>query len=269
MSKDSAGVSQKQVPQNPLVLIKYEPENALPALAGSAALALKNLREVKISSVKDLEPASATLDVAERRMEEIEEFKATLRERVQEAASRFRHVPGFEDFEVTLTIRKWTLNQLLADGIRAVRNMRAKFNADEEEKTRRANLQRQAEQDRINKEAADKAAAQAKKAGADTQTVKEIKQNVLATPAPIIESKAEQVSQSLGVSVSYKYSAKITSLKSFLGFALNNDIILATLEKAVPEIEKAFRKMAEDQKERFKYPGIEYVKTPVDVNRGR
>jgi anti-sigma28 factor (negative regulator of flagellin synthesis) len=269
MSKDSAAVSPKQEHHNPEVLIRYSPENVLPALSGAAALALKKLNEVKIVTVKDLVPASEVLAMAEHRMEEIEEFKSMLRERVQEAASQFRTIQGFEDFEVTLTIRKWTLNQLLADGIRAVRNMRAKFNADEEEKTRRANLQRQAEQDRINKEAADKAAASAKKAGADNATVKEIKQNVLATPAPVIESKAEQVSQSLGVSVSYKYTAKLTNLKSFLGFALNNEIILSTLEKAVPDIEKAFRKMAEDQKERFKYPGIEYVKTPVDVNRGR
>ena len=91
---------------------------------------------------------------------------------------------------------------------------------------------------------------------------------MLATPAPIVESKAQQVAQDVGAGLRYKWTAKITSLKSFLGFCLANPVMLATLASAVPDIEKAFGKMASDQKEQFKYPGIEYVRTPVDVSRG-
>ncbi len=265
-NKDNAGVSQKQA-ENPLVLIKYEPANALPVLSSGAAAALKELRTAKITNLRELDSSSNILQRAQFQAEEIEQFKATLREKVQAAAARFREIPGFEDFEVTLTIRKWGLNQLLIDGIRTVKNARAKFLSDEAEKVRRANLEAQAKQDAINKKAADDAAAAAKKAGADKETVQQIKQEVLATPAPIIESKAAAIAENVGASVRYTYAAKITNLKSFLGFVLNNDVMYATMGVAIPDIEKAFKKMAMDQKAAFKYPGIESVMTPVDVAR--
>ena len=153
------------------------------------------------------------------------------------------------------------------DGIRNLRNLRASYLAAEERKKQKAQLDAQAKQDEINRKNAEAAAKSAKAAGADKETVAEIKREVLATPAPIVESKAENVAESLNVSLRYTYSAKITNLKLFLGWALNNDMALNTLANATPDIEKAFRKMAADQKEKFVFPGITFVKNPVDVRR--
>lgn len=267
MSKDTAAVSQKQVFDNPTVLIKYEPENALATLASDADKTIAMLGKVKIASPQNLESASSVLQIAELRADQIETFKATLREKVQDAAARFRTIPGFEDFEVTLTIRKWSLNALLMDGIRNLKNLRANYLAEEDRKVRQRQAEAEAEQRRKNQEEADRAVKAAKAQGADKETITQIKSDVMATPAPIVESKAQTVAQNVGASLRYSYSAKITNLKSFLGFALNNGVIYATLVQAVPDIEKAFRKMAADQKEAFKYPGIEFVKTPVDVSR--
>jgi regulator of protease activity HflC (stomatin/prohibitin superfamily) len=254
----------KPAQENPIVLIRYSPEDALSLLAKNMTTTLAKLNGVKIQNARQLESASEVLDEARVRSEEVETFLTTLRERVQEAAARFRDFEGFDDFEITLTVRKWSLRQILNDGIQKVRTARANFMADEQEKVRRENLAKQAEQDRINREAAAKAAAEAKKQGADKQNVAEIKQAVLETPAPVVTSRALENATS---SVRYAYSAEITNLKSFLGACLNNSTLLATLNSAKPDIEKAFRSMAQSQKEAFGYPGITVVKKPVDVNR--
>jgi hypothetical protein len=268
MAKNSTAVSEKQISENPLVLIKYDPENALALLATNTTKRLATINGVKaITNPKQLESVSEIINEAQIDSESVETFIVSLREKIQGAAARFREIEGFEDFEVTLTIRKWSLRQLLNDGIGRLKSMRARFLADEQERINREQLAKQAEQDRINREAADKAAKVAKAAGAGKETVAEIKKEVMATPAPIIESKAQNIAQAAGVSMRYQYTAHITSLKSFLGFCLNNPVMLATLAAAIPDIEKAFRKMASDQKEGFKFPGIEYVKTPIDIGR--
>jgi hypothetical protein len=266
-SKVSQAPAVSQLPDNPLVLIKYDPENALAILAINTTKTLAQLNGAKITSVKQLEAGSEILEDARARSEEVETFINTLREKVQAAAMRFRDFQGFEDFEVTLTIRKWGLRQLLNDGIARLRGARAQFLAADAERIRRENLAKQAEQDRINKEAADKAAAAAKKQGADRQTVADIKQAVLSTPAPIVTSKAAETAQAVGASVRYAYYAKITDLRKFIGFCYNNEIMLNTLKAATEDIESTFRKMASDQKEAFQYPGITFDKRPVDVGR--
>ena len=55
---------------------------------------------------------------------------------------------------------------------------------------RQKQLDIQAEQDRKNKEDADKLAKAAKKTGADAETVEEIRETVLARPAPVVQPKA-------------------------------------------------------------------------------
>ena len=167
-------------------------------------------------------------------------------------------------FRSTLTIRKWSLRQLLNDGITRLRNVRANYLAEEERKLRQAQLDAQAEQDRINRKAADDAAKAAKAAGADKATVQTIKQEVLATPAPIVTSKALDAATS---TVRYGYSAKITDLPKFLKMCLENPVMLNTLKVAIPDMESAFRKMAGDQKENFIYAGITFDKKPIDVGR--
>ena len=271
MAKDNTATAQKQVAENPLVSIKYQPEDALATLATDSSKTLALLGKVKIGNPNDLESASSVLQIAELRADQIETFKATLREKVQQAASRFRELPGceefFGDFQVTLTVRTWTANSLLVDAIRRVKNLRANYLAEEDRKVRQRQAEAEAEQRRKNQIAADNAAKAAKAQGADKETIAQIKNDVMATPAPIVESKAQMVAENVGASLRYNYTAKITNLKSFLGFCLQNGVMYATLGAAIPEIEKAFRKMAADQKEAFKYPGIEFVKTPVDVSR--
>jgi hypothetical protein len=267
MSKNSTAVSEKQYADNPLVLIKYEPENALALLSQAAKKSLATVQAEKITNVKQLESASVVLQDAEIRMEQIETFTATLREKVQRAAEKFREIPGFEDFEVTLTIRKWALKSSLGDAIRNLKTSRAQYLSAEKEKLRRAQWEADERQRKANEAAAKEAAKAAREAGADRQAVAAIKQEVLSTPAPIVESKAANVAQEMGATLRYQYTAQITDLKKFLGLCLNNEVFLNTLRMAQPDIEKAFRKMASDQKEAFNYPGISFVKTPVDVSR--
>ena len=267
MSKDSTAVSAKQSPENPVVLIKYEPENALGLLATNATKTLASLRKVTITNPATLASASEVLSEAEIRADQIEMFKATLREKVQDAAAKFRAIPGYDDFEVTLTIRKWKLNSMLMDAIQNLRNVRASYLAEEDRKLKQKQADADAEQRRINQKAADDAGKAAKASGADKQTIAQIKENVMMTPAPIVESKAQTVAESIGASLRYGYTAKIMDLRKFLTYCLANDAMYATLGQAIPEIEKTFRKMAADQKESFVYPGITFVKTPIDVSR--
>jgi hypothetical protein len=268
VNKNTTAAPARQSQENPLVRIVYDPENALALLGASIIKTLARVRNVKITNVKELEVGSAALADAEIEAERVSVFLAGLRERVQDAASRFADHEGFTNFKVTLTVRQWDEWSNLQDGISKIKSMRARFNDAEAARVRQQQADADAKQAAINKKAADEAAAAAKKAGADKETVAEIRQEVLATPAPIVESKAQQVAQDVGAGLRYKWTAKITSLKSFLGFCLNNPVMLATLSSAIPAIEKAFGKMASDQKEQFKYPGIEYVKEPVDVSRG-
>lgn len=268
MSKSSASVSEKQFPANPQVLIKYDPEAAPLVLAKSATAALTKVRSVSaITTPKQLESVSTIISDAITTSEEVEGFLNGLRAAIERACDRVREIPGYEDFEGSFTCRKWGLRKLLNDGISHVKSMRAKYLSDEQEKVRLAQIEADKKQVRINEENAKRAAIAAKAVGADKGTVGTIYRGIMSTAAPIVESKAASVAESVGAGLRYNYTAKITSLKSFLGFCLNNPSMLATLTVAIPEIEKAFRNMARDQKEQFIYPGIEFVKTPVDVRR--
>lgn len=268
MAKSSTATSAQQIPENPTVLIRYEPANAPLVLADNATKMLARINSAKpITTVKQLETVSEIISDANITAGEIETFVDTLRSKVQEAASRFKELRGFEDFEVTLTIRNWSLRQLVTSGISKLKQGRAKYLSDEQERVRREQLEAQAKQDKINKEAAAKAAASAKNQGADKQTINEIKNAVMETPAPIVTSPAVDTAKDMGASVRYTYSAEIVSLKSFLESCITNPVLLNTLTKAIPDIEKAFGGMARDQKELFQFPGIRVKKTPVDVGR--
>ncbi len=266
MSKASPAVEEKQ--ENPLVRIVYDPANAPIILSANGMKALARIQGIKcIETVRQMEAASQVISETQVTAEEIERFCDTLREAVQEAAAKFRVIPGMEDFAANLTITRWSLRQLIKDGLAERKTWRGNYLAAEEEKTRREQLRLQAEQDRINKEAADKDAAAAKKAGAGPQAVADIRENVLQTPAPIVTSKAAEAAQNVGASVRYGYSAKITDLKKFLLVCLQNESMFNTLKSAIPDIEAAFRTTAAAQKESFNYPGITFVKKPIDVGR--
>ena len=270
MSKNSTAVSEAQIQPNPTVLIRYQPENAPLVLAENATAMLVRINSAKpITSPQMLEKTSEIISDAQITAGEVETFIESLRSGIQKACERVRELKGYEDFEASLTIRKWSLRQLLTTGISNLKAARANYLDAEERKRQQAQREADEKQRKINEAAAKQAAAAAKSQGADKATVQEIKQEVLATPAPVVESRAQTVAQASGVSLRYTYSAEITSLKSFLGAALNNPVLFNTLVKAVPDIEKAFGAMARDQRELFNFPGMTYKKTPVDVGRGR
>jgi hypothetical protein len=263
-TKTASAIPQAQ--ENPIVLIRYQPENAPLQLANETSKMLARIQTVRaVTNIKQREQADEIIADARIASDQVETFLESLRAGIERACSRVREIPGYEDFEGSFTCRKWGIRQRLAAGIASLRNMRANFLAAEEEKLRRENLAKQAEQDRINAEDARKAAADAEKQGADKQTIADIKQAVMETPAPVVTSKALESATS---TVRYDYSAQITDLKKFLGLCLNNEVFLNTLKGAIPEIEKQFRKMASDQKEAFSYAGITFAKKPVDV-KGR
>ena len=269
MGKSTTASAAKQVAENPLVLIKYDPVNAL-ALLGEAVLkTLPKFAGLKIANPAQLATASEILRDAQIEEEKVNVFLASLRERVQEAAARFADVKGFTNFKVTLTVRSWDERNQLQDGIAGLRQKRANYLAEEDRKLKQKQAEAQAEQDRINKEAANKAAAAAKKAGANPETVQTIREEVLATPAPIVESKAQTVAESAGASVTYRYYAKITDLPKFLHTCLANESLMNTLKGAIPEIEAAFRTTAQSQKEFFNYPGATFEKRAGDRQGAR
>lgn len=268
MQKSNAATSASQLIENPKVSIVYSPEKEILALGNRSVETLCLLRGVKITSPKTLEVASGVIQTGADILEEITNVRTALASRVVEAFEPYKRFPLFQDAEINITL-SIPVKMNIETAHRAAKQARAKYLSDEQERVRREQQAKQAEQDRINREAAAKAAAEAKKLGASKETVAEIKQTVMETPAPIVISRALDTAQAAGASVRYQYTAQITSLKSFLGACLNNPVLLATLAKATPDIEKAFRSMAADQKEQFAYPGITFKKTPVDVNRGQ
>jgi hypothetical protein len=248
------------------VSIVYSPEKQVVALGENALAILGKLRTVVVTTPKQLESASETINFAGDVLDEMAEVRDALATRVKDAFEPYKRFAFFAGAEINITL-KIPMKQQLETAYQAGKTRRAQYLDMERLRLQREQLAKQAEQDRINKKAADDAAAAAKKAGADKATVAEIKQAVLATPAPIVESKAANVAEAQNVSLRYNYTAQITDLSRFLAYAIANKVMLNTLAVATPELEKAFRKMATDQKEQFQYPGITFKKTPVDVSR--
>jgi hypothetical protein len=76
--------------------------------------------------------------------------------------------------------------RVISDKLKILRAGISKFLADVEAERIREQNEADAEQRRLNQEEADRVAKLAKKSGADKETVAEIKEQVLATPAPIV-----------------------------------------------------------------------------------
>ncbi len=259
--------NKNQIQENPTVLIRYEPETQLVRVGEDALTVLGQLQGAKITSLKSLESSSEILHDGEISLDMIAKTREQFASRVKAAFAPFLKYPVFHGAAINITLTM-PLRQQIEQAVQKLRVSRANFLAEEQRKAQQAQLAAEAEQRRINEAAAKKAAEAAKKAGADKETIAEIKQEVLATPAPLVESKAAAVAQSVGASVRYKYYAKVTNLKSLLGACLNNEVLFNTLTAAVPDIQDAFNAMAGAQKEAFNYPGITYEKVAIDVSRG-
>jgi hypothetical protein len=253
---------------NPTVMIQYQPENAPIALAKEVASMIACLDATKaITDAEQLEAASIILDAAKTTASDVDVFVDNLRSSIQLACARVRELPGYEDFEATLTVRTWGLRKRLTEGITRVRNFRASYISAEEERVRRAKIVAQQEQERLNRLEADRLAKEAAAAKADTETIEEIKEVVMATPAPVVVSESLDTAKEMKASVRYAYSAKITNFHAFIVGLANNQALYNTLVDHIDEIEGMFRKQAMNEKENFNYPGITFEKRAVDVGR--
>ncbi|HVI07017.1 MAG TPA: hypothetical protein VND65_01860 [Candidatus Binatia bacterium] len=266
MAKSSTATS---APQSPTVLIRYEPEKELALLGDDALEIVGKVEKIKFDSPKTLEAGTATMDECREVLERLDEIRARLNDRLQAAIEPLKEFPIFDGVEPIITFKAWPLRKRLETAMENGRQARAAYLDAEAQKERQKQQELEAEQRKKNEAAAKVAVQAAKGQGADPATLKEIKREVLSTQAPLFESKALSTARSTGVGLQYDYYAEVTDLRKLLQLCLNNEIMLNTMQVAVPEIEKAFRKMASDQKERFVYEGIRFKKVPRDVRRGK
>lgn len=268
MVKSNTAPATPQSDNNPTVLIRYEPAKYLSVIGVDAREVTKALVDIKIVNQKTLEPSIEATEAAKATLERIEVFRITLVEKVREAAAPFAEIdPFFEGLTLGVTLQKWPKKTELEKEQERVRALRANYLSEQEQKRIQEQNRLDAEQREKNQKIADNAAKAARSSGADTSTVKEIKREILQTPAPLVASKAVDTAKDAGVGLQYDYSAEIFDLSKFLTLCLNNPMMMNTLAKAKEDMEKVFRSMATDQKERFVYSGIRFKKTPRDVQR--
>lgn len=137
----------------------------------------------------------------------------------------------------------------------------AKFIADAEVEKQRRQREADEEQRRMNEAEARRTAKALKEMGATKAAIQEVKEEIRATPAPVIQPMAE-VAQ--GMSVRTLYSAEITDLKVFIGHLASDPYLLtlfgysAAFKKAV---ESELRGEAQKRKDAYHIPGTKLVKT--------
>ena len=270
MGKSSTAPAAPQSTNNPTVLITYSPEKALAVIGEDARGISKQFASLKVTSQKSLEVSIEVTDAAQSVLDRIDGFREALVERVRAAGEGFHSMdPFFEGLKLGVTLQAWPAKTALEKDLKRVKDERARY-LEQQENDRIAKQQKlDAEQREKNEKVAAKATAAAKDAGADPGSVKEIKREVLRTAAPMVASRAVDTARDSGVGLQYDYSAEIYDLTKFLTLCLNNEMMLNTLSKVREDMEKAFRSMAVDQKEKFEYSGIRYKKTPRDVQRSK
>lgn len=267
MGKSNTATTTQQDANNPTVLIKYSTEKQLASMGADARQITTQLAAIKVTNQATLDKSIEATDASQSVLDRIEEFRVTLVEKVRTAGERFTEVDDFFaglKLGVTMSL---PARVTLEKELKRVKDERAVYLDKQEQARVQAQNKLDAEQREKNKKIADQAAASAKQAGADPATVKEIKREILQAPAPMVFSKGIDTAREAGVGLQYDYSAEIYDVKKFLTLCLNNDMMLNTLTKALPDMEGAFRTMATDQKEKFVYEGIRFKKKPKDVQR--
>lgn len=145
--------------------------------------------------------------------------------------------------------------------LKALKAAAAKFIADAQAEAQRKQREAEEEQRRLNEAEARRTAKVLKDMGASKDQIQEVRQEIRATPAPVIQPKAE-VAQ--GMSVRTLYSAEITDMKVFLSH-LANDPYLITLFSYSAAFKKAMeselRGEAQKRKDSYHIPGTKLVKT--------
>ena len=136
-----------------------------------------------------------------------------------------------------------------------------RFLAKQQDDARKKQLEAEEAQRRLNEKTARENAALAKKAGADKETIEEVRSNALATPAPIVKPKAAAPA---GFSQPRMlYYGKITNMGAFLAALLDDKTLFTTITNSMPvrtALEAELRKLATMQREAFSVPGCELVK---------
>lgn len=152
--------------------------------------------------------------------------------------------------------------------LKALKAAAAKFIAEAQAEAQRKQREAEEEQRRMNEAEARRTAKVLKDMGASKDQIQEVKQEIRATPAPVMQPKIEAP---VGMSGRMLYSAEITDLKQFLAHLANDSYLVtlfgysATFKKA---IESELRGEATKRKDAYYIPGTKLVKTPSGSWRG-
>lgn len=257
MSESKAAEVTTLVPQ---VSIQYKPTSPFPSLleeTGDFSEALESAVKKGIGGQTALTSIGERIKNAIACRTRLEENIDVLRDAT--AAAWARYLP-----EATITVSvRMKDRQRLDTAIEAAKRARANFLDAEARRVQEEQRKKDLEQQERNRKEAEKAAALAKKSGADKETIRDIKEDILSTPAAPVAPRVEATS-----TLRYLYGAELESMKELFTAAIVTPHILATLmgSKAVREaIESAFRPMAISQKEAFSAPGMKLRRTPCDV----
>jgi hypothetical protein len=137
----------------------------------------------------------------------------------------------------------------------------SKFIADAQAEAQRKQREAEEEQRRLNEAEARRTAKVLKDMGASKDQIQEVRQEIRATPAPVIQPKAE-VAQ--GMSVRTLYSVEIVDMKAFIAHLAHDQYLLtlfgysAALKKA---LESELRGEGTKRKDSYSIPGTRLIKT--------
>ncbi len=152
--------------------------------------------------------------------------------------------------------------------LKALKAAAAKFIADAQAEVQRKQREAEEEQRKLNEAEARRTARALKEMGATKESIQEVKQEIRATPAPVIQPK---IAAPTGMSGRMLYSAEITDLKQFLSHLASDSYLVtlfgysATFRKA---IESELRGEATKRKDAYCIPGTKLIKTASGSWRG-
>jgi hypothetical protein len=145
--------------------------------------------------------------------------------------------------------------------LKALKAAASKFIAEAQAEAQRKQREAEEEQRKLNEAEARRTAKVLKDMGASKDQIQEVREEIRATPAPVIQPKAE-VAQ--GMSVRTLYSVEVTDLKAFVAHLAQDPYLLilfgysATFKKA---IEGELRGEASKRKDQYDIPGTKLIKT--------
>lgn len=146
--------------------------------------------------------------------------------------------------------------------LKMLKALAAKYLADVEAEKQRKQREADEEQRRKNEADARSMAADLKRMGASKEEIADVRQEIKATPAAVVQAEAAAPS---GMSSRMLYSAEIVDMKAFLTHLVSDQYLLtlfgysASFKKS---IESELRSEATNRKDKYDIPGTRLVKTP-------